>query len=107
MATRYPRIGVIKDPELQAALQLTRGLLDRPGTGSEAGQVRQLALIGARALAAQAPEGQRARRRQRVLDHPGVRAATRTIGDLDWLTGERVDGERRASRALEWVRGET
>lgn len=107
MATRYPRIGVIKDPELQAALQLTRDLLGRRTTDSEAGQVRQLALIGARTLAAQAPEGDRTRRRQRVLDQPGVRPATRTIRDLDWLTRERVDGARRASRALEWVRGET
>jgi hypothetical protein len=90
MATRYPRIGVIKDPELQAALEITRGLLDPRATGSDAGQVRQLALLGAR-----------------VLDLPGVRPATRTIADLNWLAAEPVDEGRSASRALEWVRGET
>jgi hypothetical protein len=106
MATRYARIGVIKDPELQAALEITRGLLDQRTTGSDAGHVRHLALLGARVLAGDAPEGHRARRRQRVLDHPGVRPATGTIADLDWLAREPVDEERRASRALEWARGD-
>jgi hypothetical protein len=106
MGTSHPRIGVTKDPDLAAALDATRPLLGREETRSEAGHVRRLALIGARALAKGTLEAGAALDRQRVLERPGVRPATRELDDLPWLDAHPVDVARRASRTLEWVRGE-
>ena len=106
MATSHPRIGVTKDRELAAALERTRAQLDPSETRSEAGHVRRLALIGAGALSAGGPQARAALDRQRVLDRPGVRPATRDLlAELQWLDGAPVDEERRGTRALEWVRG--
>ncbi len=106
MGTIHPRIGVTKDPDLAAALDLTRALLDPEETRSEAGHVRRLALIGADALGAGNTQARAALDRQRLLKRPGVRPATRGLEDLPWLQVDPVDEDRRASRTLEWVRGE-
>ncbi|MEJ7797889.1 MAG: hypothetical protein WKF42_05255 [Solirubrobacteraceae bacterium] len=106
MGTTHPRIGVTKDPDLAAALDATRPLLASGETRSEAGHVRRLALIGARALGDGTVEARAALDRQRVLDRRGVRAATRGLDALGWLDAEPIDASSRASRTLEWVRGE-
>ncbi len=106
MATTRPRIGVTKDPDLAAALEITRPLLDPEETRSEAGHVRRLALIGAGALGAGTTQARAALDRQRLLERPGVRPATCGLEDLPWLEADPVDEDRRASRTLEWVRGE-
>jgi hypothetical protein len=106
MATAHPRIGVTKDSDLAAALDATKPLLDPEETRSEAGHVRRLALIGARALGEGTAQARAALDRQRVLERPGVRPATRSLDELPWLETDAVDDERRASRSLEWARGE-
>ncbi len=106
MGTTHPRIGVTKDPDLAAALALTRPLLDPEETRSEAGHVRRLALIGAGTLGAGTTQARAALDRQRLLERPGVRPATRGLEDLPWSDTDPVDEDRRASRTLEWVRGE-
>jgi hypothetical protein len=106
MGTAHPRIGVTKDPDLAAALDATRPLLDSEETRSEAGHVRRLALIGARALGEGTLQVRAALDRQRVLERPGVRPATRGLDELPWLETDPVDDERGATRSLEWARGE-
>lgn len=106
MPTGYPRIGVTKDPDLAAALEATRPLLDARETRSEAGHVRRLVLIGARALAAGTVQTRATLDRQRLLERPGIRPATLGIDELPWLQAELIDEDRRASRALDWARGE-
>ena len=107
MATSHPRIGVTKDRELAAALERTRAQLDAAETRSEAGHVRRLALIGAGVLSAGVPQARAALDRQRVLERPGVRPATRDLlAELEWLDGAPVGEERRATRVLDWVRGD-
>ena len=105
MPTTHRRIAVTKDPELTAALEATRGLLDQVDTRSEAGQVRRLALLGARVLVDGRGEAHAARARQRLLDLPGVRPATRSLDELRWLDEDPVDPSGEASEALDWVRG--
>ena len=106
MGTSHPRIGVTKDRELAAALERTRAHLNPDETRSEAGHVRRLALIGAGVLSAGAPQARAALDRQRVLERPGVRPATRDlIAELPWLDGVSIDDGRRGTRALDWVRG--
>lgn len=95
-----------KDPDLAAALDATRPLLAVEETRSEAGHVRRLALIGAAALGKGHPDARAALDRQRLLERPGVRPATRGLDELPWLQDEPADEERHASRTLEWVRGE-
>jgi len=97
MGTTRPRIGVTKDPDLAAALETTRPLLNYEETRSEAGHVRRLALIGARELGKGTLEARAALNRQRLLERPGVRP---------WLEADPVDEDRRASHTLDWVRGE-
>ncbi|MGI8749699.1 MAG: hypothetical protein ACR2J6_03985 [Thermoleophilaceae bacterium] len=106
MTTSHPRIGVTRDADLAAALDSTRPLFSEEETHSEAGHVRRLALIGARALRHEAPEAKAALDRQRLFERPGVRPATSGLDDLTWLDTEAVDRDRRAIGALEWVRGE-
>ncbi len=106
MGTTNPRIGVTKDADLAAALDLTRPLLDPEETRSEAGHVRRLALIGAGALRAGTTQARAILDRQRLRERPGVRPATRALEDLPWLEADPVDENRRASQTLEWVRGE-
>ncbi len=106
MGTAHSRIGVTKDPDLAAALDATRPLLAAEETRSEAGHVRRLALIGASVLGKGDLDARGALDRQRLLERPGVRPATRGLDDLPWLQTEPADEDRRTSRALEWVRGE-
>lgn len=107
MGTTHRRIGVTRDPDLAAALDATRPLLDSGETRSEAGHVRRLALIGARALGQGTLQARTALDRQRLLERPGVRPATRGVDELSWLDAEPIDEDCRASRTLEWVRGES
>jgi hypothetical protein len=104
MATSHPRIGVTKDPELAAALEATRSLLDPDEARSEAGQVRRLALVGARALVQDRNGARAALERQRILERSGVRPATRDLLDLPWLKRP-GEGEPDLGDALDWVRG--
>lgn len=73
MATPHRRIGVIRDPELDRAL-IEVG--DRLRAGSAAGRIRELALIGARALAAEGGVDSPATMHA-VLDARGVLPAAR------------------------------
>lgn len=105
VATKHPRIGVTLDPELAVALETTRSLLGPKAVRSEAGHVRRLALIGARVVREGTSEARGAADRQRLLDRPGVRPATRDFSDLPWLD-EPVDEHREPlTDALDWVRG--
>jgi hypothetical protein len=105
VATSFPRIGVTKDPQLAAALELTRPLLDAGETRSEAGHVRRLALLGAATLQAGSGDARAVIDRQRLLARIGVRPAVQPLDDLPWLEDEPVDEQRRVSRALDWARG--
>ena len=106
MGTTHPRIGVTKDSDLAAALDATRPLLSSDETRSEAGHVRRLALIGARALGTGTIEARAALDRQRLLERAGVRPASLGLDDLSWLETDPIDPDRRATQTLEWVRGE-
>lgn len=106
MATAHPRIGLTRDPELAAALEVTRELLGDDAVRSEAGHVRELALLGAQALTQRTPLARAVVDRGRLLRRSGVRPATQDLADLPWLDEESVDDERRTSRDLEWARGE-
>jgi hypothetical protein len=105
MGTQYPRVALVKDPELQAVLQSTRHLLDLAEIPSEAGRVKRLALIGARALLGD-DEEPALEAHLRVLGRPGVRPASHHLADLPWLDTETPDPENTASQGLEWVRGD-
>lgn len=100
-----PRIGVVKDAELAAALDASRDLLDESARQSEAGQVRQLAIIGAHAVLARDGESVRAQLRRRFLGVPGYRSATERLEDLPWLDGP-IDESGAGSAALDWARGD-
>src|SRR5438270_14071508 len=102
MPTRYRRVGVVLDPELSDALSKAA---ERVSASTEAGRLRELALLGARALDAGESELEQART---ALDELG---ATRERGDLLAISRRlraRKLGwqEDSASETLEWVRGE-
>ncbi len=104
MPTTYPRVGVTKDPELARALRTTRTLLPSGDVRSEAGHVRRLALIGARALA---DSDAQVRDRERLLALTGARAAQESFGALaERLLEQPVDRRAELSRSVDWVRGE-
>jgi len=105
MASKYPRLGVARDPELQEALDRTRPLLDPSETRSAAAHVRALALRGAKTLAEDEDPVERERRAFRAK-YKIVQPATsdpRTFripeGEID------PDDPTPASDALRWVRG--
>lgn len=104
MPTTHRRIGVTRDPELTEALERTRSALDPADTRSEAGQVRRLALIGARTVGERGPVPEMSESERRIRSIPGVQLATKDLSDLWWLGQEPVDETRSASRAMEWVR---
>lgn len=105
MATQHPRIGVTADDELRAALAATRHLVGEPEGRSQAGQLRRLALIGARSLL-EGPDSSRSARDYRsILARPGVRPATRRLTGFPWLDDQEVDHAREATRTLDRVRG--
>lgn len=105
MATRYPRLGIARDPELQRALARTRPLLSQKETRSAAAQVRALALRGAETLMQQAgPAGELRLRLAKKYDVIPASIDHRTIGIPQ---GElNPDDPTQASDALRWVRGE-
>lgn len=104
MATRYRRLGLVRDPDLDRALAETRSLLSPRETRSAASHVRALALRGARSLLDEAgPEGEL---RRRLGDRHGLVPARADLlsfvppaGDPD------PDDPTPASDALRWVRG--
>jgi hypothetical protein len=104
MASRYPRLGVARDPEVERALAQTRILLGERETRSAAAQVRALALRGAEALVEQA--GPAAQLRRRLVEEHGAQPATVDPSDFEAPPGE-VDpaDPTPASNALRWVRG--
>lgn len=103
MPTAHPRIGVTRDPELDAALRSTRALLHPSDARSDAGHVRRLALIGARALRGSAAGR---RERERLLALAGARPASGDFAELATrLRDEPIDRRGELSRALDWVRG--
>lgn len=105
MTTRYPRLGVARDPELERALAQTRILLGRRETRSAAAQVRALALRGAEALVEDA--GPAAELRRRLVEEHGARPATIDPSDFEAAPGAvDPDDPTPASDALRWVRGE-
>jgi len=105
MASRHPRLGVTRDPEVERALVLTEPLLDPAETRSAAAQIRALTLRGARALLAGASsESQlRARLAERYEARPG-RGSLAELGPPPAEPDATSDAP--ASDALQWVRGE-
>jgi hypothetical protein len=105
MASRHPRLGVTRDPEVERALSLTEPLLDPAETRSAAAQIRALTLRGAQAVLAGA--GTEAQLRTRLVERYGARPARGSLLDLDPLPGKPDPMDvAPASDALRWVRGE-
>lgn len=105
MASRHPRLGVPRDPEVERALALTRPLLDPAETRSAAAQIRALTLHGARAVLDGA--GAESQLRTRLAERYDARPAKGSLRELDPPAGEPdPTGAAPASEALRWVRGE-
>jgi hypothetical protein len=103
MASRHPRLGVERDPEMQRALTLTQPLLDPAETRSAAAQIRALTLRGAQAVLAGA--GSASQLQARLTERYGAKPARGNLLDLDLPPGL-PDATAPASKALQWVRGE-
>lgn len=105
MATKYRRLGVIRDPELDRALSQTQRLLGSEETRSAAAQVRALALRGAEALL-EADVDPAAEARRRLHERYGTIPAQSDPRDFRLPPGE-IDPEdpTPATDALRWVRG--
>lgn len=105
MASRYPRLGVARDPEVERALHLTEPLLDPAETRSAAAQIRALTLRGARAVLAGA--GAEPQLRARIAERYGALPARGCLAELDAPPEEpNTSNAETASEALGWVRGE-
>jgi hypothetical protein len=104
MASRHPRLGVTRDPEVEQALALTEPLLNPAETRSAAAQIRALTLRGARAVLAGASAD--SQMQARLVERYGARAGRGNLLDLDPPPGEPDPaGATPASDALQWVRG--
>lgn len=104
MAGRYPRIHVARDPELEAALDRTRPLLEPSETRSLAAHVRALALRGAERLAEEV--GSAAELRRELHERYATTPATAEPRDFKLPPGEiDPDDPTPASDALRWARG--
>lgn len=105
MASRHPRLGVARDPDIERALEITGPLLDPRETRSAAAQIRALTLRGAQAVLAGA--NARTRLQARLAERYDARLGRGTLADLD-APEERPDsaGATPATDALRWVRGE-
>lgn len=105
MPTRHRRLGVVRDQDLDRALDQTRPLLEPQETRSAAAQVRALALRGARAVLDE--RGSEGERRRRLDQRYGAIPAK---ADLLAIRRPRGTPDRRdptpASDALDWVRGD-
>lgn len=100
MPTRYRRVGVVLDPELNDALNLSASRLR---TSTQAARLRELALLGARSLCGGDPALDQARR---ALDGLG---ATCERGDLlaisRRLRRRCAAADETPSESLQWMRG--
>jgi hypothetical protein len=103
MASRHPRLGVERDPEMQRALTLTQPLLDPAETRSAAAQIRALTLRGAQAVLAGA--GSASQLQARLAERYGAKPARGNLLELGLPPGQ-PDPAMPASKALQWVRGE-
>lgn len=104
MPTAHRRVNVTCDPQLSAALEATRPLLDAK---SDAGQIRALALAGARALSENSPGHAVIAARQELLARGRLRPAISTARSLPWLDELLAEETTtRGSYALAWVRGD-
>jgi hypothetical protein len=105
MASRHPRLGVTRDPEVERVLALTEPLLDPAETRSAAAQIRALTLRGAQAVLANA--GSEAQLQSRLAEKHGARLARGSLLELGPPPGKPdPTGTAPASDALQWVRGE-
>jgi hypothetical protein len=105
MASRHPRLGVERDPEVERALALTEPLLSAAETRSAAAQIRALTLRGAQAVLVGADS--RSRLQARLAERYGARPARGSLLDLDPPPGPPDPaGAAPASDALRWVREE-
>ncbi|MHB8240818.1 MAG: hypothetical protein ACYDHN_02400 [Solirubrobacteraceae bacterium] len=105
MASRHPRLGVPRDPEVERALALTEPLLDAAETRSAAAQIRALTLRGAQAVLADA--GSESQLQARLAERYGARPARGSLLELDApLDRPGAEGDAPATDALRWVRGE-
>lgn len=106
MASKHPRLGVAKDPELERALARTRPLLGQSETRSAAAHVRALALRGAEALVASDDDPDARARRQLYekyeISQPATRDPRTFVAPTDPI--DPADPTP-ASDALRWVRG--
>lgn len=105
MASRHPRLGVVRDPEVERALALTGPLLDPAETRSAAAQIRALMLRGAQTVLAGA--GTVSRLQARLAERYDARLAHGSLLELSPPPGEPDPADATpASDALQWVRGE-
>jgi hypothetical protein len=105
MASRHPRLGVVRDPEMERALALTEPLLDPAETRSAAAQIRALTLRGARAVLADA--GSESQLRAKLAERYDAKPGRGSLLELEPPPGEPDPaGTAPASDALRWVRGE-
>jgi hypothetical protein len=103
MASRHPRLGVERDPQVERALTLTEPLLDPAETRSAAAQVRALTLRGAQAVLDGADES--ARLQARLVELHGAIPATGDLLAIGPPPGE-PDPSAPATEALQWARGQ-
>lgn len=105
MASRHPRLGVTRDPEVERALTLTEPWLDPAETRSAAAQIRALTLRGAQAVLAGADS--ESQLRAHLAERYGARLGRGSLLALDPPPDEPGPaGNAPASDALQWVRGE-
>lgn len=104
MPTSHRRLGVVRDQDLDRALDLTRSLLEPRETRSAAAQVRALALRGARSvLDERGSEGELRRRLDERHGATPAKADLLAVGLPEGAADRRKP--RPASDALDWVRG--
>lgn len=105
----HPRIAVVRDPEVDRALERTRRLLPAGQTRSTAAHLRALALRGAEEIATAVDPTEA--ERQRLIDKYGLIPASQPFrpGEdrFPWLDEEEIDPNdpTPATDALNWVRG--
>jgi hypothetical protein len=104
MPTSHRRLGVVRDPDLDRALDQTRSLLQPQETRSAAAQVRALALRGAQSVLEQGGEGELRRRLDERYGATPAKADLLAVGAPSG-TPDRKDPTP-ASDALNWVRGD-